>query len=80
VQRPGHAHIAVAGQISAVQAAGVSAIRRSPQAGDFAALAGFYAGLLAAPSPDAQEALRRLMPGADLARGFLDGRAGVAGA
>lgn len=80
VQTLGHAHTTVAGQVEALRSAGVSAIRLSPQTGDFAALAGFYAGLLAAPRPDAQEALRRLMPGADLARGFLDGRAGVAGA
>ena len=78
VQTLGHAHTTVAGQVEALAAAGVSAIRLSPQTGDFAALTGFYADLLAAPRPDAQEALRRLMPGADLARGFLDGRAGVA--
>ena len=80
VQTLGHAHTTVAGQIAALEAAGVSSIRLSPQTGDFTALTGFYADLLASPRPDAQEALRRLMPGAELAQGFLDGRAGVAGA
>ena len=59
---------------------GATRICLSPQTGDFAALTGFYADLLAAPRPGAQEALRRLLPGAELAQGFLDGRAGVAGA
>lgn len=80
VQTLGHAHTTVAGQVAALEAAGVASIRLSPQTGDFAALTGFYADLLAAPRPGAQEALRRLLPGAELAQGFLDGRAGVAGA
>lgn len=78
VQTLGHAHTTVATQIAALEGAGVASIRLSPQIGDFAALTGFYADLLAAPRPDATEALRRLMPGAEFAQGFLDGQPGVA--
>ncbi len=80
VQTLSHAHTTVAGQVAALETAGVDSIRLSPETGDFAALTGFYADLLAGPHPDAQEALRRLLPGVELAQGFLDGRAGVAGA
>ena len=81
VQTLGHAHTTAAGQIAALSAAGVTALRLSPQTGDFAALVRLYADLLADPRPaaEAHGALQRLLPGAELAQGFLDGRAGVAG-
>lgn len=81
VQTLGHAHTTAAEQIEALAAVGVSALRLSPQIGDFVALAGLYAELLTHPLPaaEAHAALRRLLPGAELAQGFLDGRAGVAG-
>ncbi|MBU3029530.1 ubiquinone anaerobic biosynthesis protein UbiV [Paracoccus marinaquae] len=78
VQTLGHAHMTAAGQIGDLDRAGVSALRLSPQIGDFGAIAGFYAGLLGGQAPgDAVAKLRDLLPGAEFARGFLDGTAGA---
>lgn len=81
VQTLGHAHTTVAGQIAALTKAGVASIRLSPQIGDFGALTGFYADITENPRPSARvhDALRHLLPGAEFAQGFLDGRAGVDG-
>ncbi|NGM46164.1 U32 family peptidase [Rhodobacter sp. SGA-6-6] len=82
VQTLGHAHTTASGQVAVLAAAGVSALRLSPQTGDFAELVGLYDEFLTHPRPaaEAHAALRRLLPEAELAQGFLDGRAGVAGA
>lgn len=60
-------------------AAGVSALRLSPQSRDFGAICRGYADLLArrtAPG-DLAESLRGMVPGGTLSDGFLDGSAGA---
>ena len=81
VQTMGHAHTTVAGQITALKEAGVAAIRLSPQIGDFSAITDLYADIVESPRPvaEAHAALQQLLPDAEFAQGFLDGRAGVAG-
>lgn len=79
VQTMGHSVTTAARQIDALQKAGVSALRLSPQPGDFAALtrawhealkAGDGAGLLAR--------LGAIMPEDTFSDGFLDGKPGMA--
>ncbi len=79
VQTMGHAHTTVARQIEALRAAGVGAIRLSPQHGDFAAITAIYdrAVRQAAAPEDTVAALAAAMPGAAFADGFLAGAPGL---
>lgn len=79
VQTLGHAHTTVAGQIADLAGIGVSAIRLSPQAGDFAGVVRLYDDLARQPLPGPQAVarLQTLMPGAALADGFLAGAPGL---
>lgn len=79
VQTMGHAHTTVARQIEALRAAGVGAIRLSPQHGDFATITGIYdrAVRQAAAPDDTVAALAAAMPGAAFADGFLAGAPGL---
>lgn len=79
IQTLGHAVTTAARQMAALQAAGVSALRLSPQPGDFAALVAAYAAHLGDSDPVALVGtLQALQPGEPLADGFLDGRPGLA--
>ena len=80
VQTLGHAHMTVARQIGDLAQAGISAIRLSPQIGDFGALIATYDALARAQIGGAEglAQLRGLMPGAAMADGFLAGTPGVA--
>ena len=79
VQTLGHAHMTVARQIGDLAQAGISAIRLSPQIGDFGALIATYDALARAQIGGAEglAQLRGLMPGAAMADGFLAGTPGV---
>ncbi|WJS86915.1 U32 family peptidase [Paracoccus sp. TOH] len=79
VQTLGHAHTTAAGQIDELREAGVTALRLSPQTGDFAGLVGLYHRIAqgGTPRPEALAGLRRLMPEAALADGFLAGTPGA---
>lgn len=78
VQTLGHAYTTVASQIADLAGIGVSAIRLSPQAGDFAGLVGLYDQLVTqGTSPDTLPRLQALMPGAAFADGFLAGAPGL---
>lgn len=82
VQTMGHAHTTVAGQVADLAAAGVTALRLSPQIGDFAAVVEVYHRLTedATDGTAALAALRERMPGAQFADGFLAGAPGLRGA
>ena len=79
VQTLVHAHMTVARQIGDLAQAGISAIRLSPQIGDFGALIATYDALARAQIGGAVglAQLRGLMPGAAMADGFLAGTPGV---
>ncbi|MTH33725.1 U32 family peptidase [Paracoccus limosus] len=79
VQTMGHAHTTVARQIRDLGEAGVSAIRISPQHGDFAAIIDIYDRALRGISPPGATltALGAAMPGAAFADGFLAGAPGL---
>ena len=79
VQTLGHAHMTVARQIGDLGDAGVSAIRLSPQIGDFGAVIATYDALAQAriSGTTGLSRLATLMPGAVMADGFLDARPGA---
>ncbi|MDQ7774697.1 MAG: U32 family peptidase [Paracoccus aminovorans] len=79
VQTLGHAHTTVARQIEALREAGVTALRLSPQHGDFAAVTAAYdRALRRAAGPDETvKALAAAMPGETFADGFLAGAPGL---
>jgi len=77
VQTLGRAVTTVAGQIGDLRAAGVTALRLSPQTGAFPAVTRAYAEALAGDPADLPATLARLMPDAQFANGFVAGRPGA---
>ncbi|RBP83337.1 collagenase-like PrtC family protease [Rhodobacter sp. 140A] len=77
VQTLGRAVTTALPHVAALRDAGVSALRLSPQVGDFGALAAVYARALAGAEPAPMDVLRGLMPEASFADGFLAGMAGA---
>lgn len=79
VQTLGHAHMSAASQVSALQEAGVAALRLSPQISNFPEITDIYDDLLRQRTPPgtALSALRQQMPGAEFAEGFLAGAPGM---
>lgn len=79
VQTLGHAHTTAAGQVDLLRAAGVSALRLSPQSTNFAELTGLYDSIVqhSIPPADAMARLREQSPGTCFADGFLTGNAGL---
>lgn len=77
VQTLGRAVTTVAHQIAELRAAGVSALRLSPHAGDFAGVVRAYAAAVQGQT-DLGAELAGLMPGATFCDGFLAGQAGAA--
>jgi len=79
VQTLGHAHTTVANQIAALREAGVTALRLSPQIGNFPEIVDIYARATCAELPPAAALaeLHRQMPGAVFADGFLAGTTGM---
>ncbi len=79
VQTLGHAHSTVAGQIAELAGIGVSAVRLSPQTGNFAAVVRLYDDLVKQRSAQAEAVarLQALLPGASFADGFLAGAPGL---
>lgn len=79
VQTLGHACTTAAPQARALADAGVSALRLSPQIGDFGAIAGLYDQLLQGSAMVAEmlPALSALVPDAALADGFPDAAPGA---
>src|SRR5690606_2245413 len=71
VQTMGHAHTTVAGQVADLLAAGVDALRMSPQYGGFAEVVTLYQRLIdgAADGAETLAGLRDRMPGAQFADG-----------
>lgn len=78
VQTMGFAVTTAARQIAALEAAGVSALRLSPQPGDFAALVRAWDGALTDGGAGLLDELRRIMPEDAFADGFLVGKPGMA--
>lgn len=79
VQTMGHAHATAIMQFVALAEAGVTALRLSPQIGDFAGVIGVYDRLtrLRTPPAEALADLRARMPDAQFADGFLAGVPGL---
>lgn len=79
VQTMGHAHATAIMQFAALAEAGVTALRLSPQIGDFAGVIGVYDRLTRFQTPPAEALadLRARMPDALFADGFLAGAPGL---
>lgn len=77
VQTMGHAHTTVAGQIGDLEGAGVTALRLSPQVGNFGEIVAIYDDLIHGRTADALSGLRARMPGAAFADGFLAAAPGL---
>ena len=79
VQTMGHAHIIATNQIDALREAGVTSLRLSPQIGNFSGIVDIYARSVRDDHPPAAALadLRRQMPGAVFAEGFLAGTTGM---
>lgn len=78
VQTMGFSVTTAARQIAALQEAGVSSLRLSPQPGDFAALVTAWAGALEVGNGGRLlEDLARIMPQDAFSDGFLDGKPGM---
>lgn len=79
VQTLSHSHAAMIRQVDALRAAGVSALRLSPQSTGFPELCTLYRDLLEGriDTDAAEAAIRALIPGQTLSDGFLQGARGA---